>query len=40
MLVLVIAAEAEERFADGEASVIRDNARQLKFKSGWTGFDD
>lgn len=36
-LTLKIQAEANEGFADSEVSVIRDNARQLKFKPESTG---
>ena len=39
-LTLEIEAEASDGFADGEVSVVRDNARQLKFKSELTGFED
>lgn len=39
-LTLEIEAEASEGFADSEVSVVRDNARQLKFKSESTGFED
>lgn len=39
-LTLEIEAEASEGFDDGEIGVVRDNARQLKFKSESTGFSD
>ncbi|MER8811060.1 DUF499 domain-containing protein [Mesorhizobium australicum] len=39
-LTLEIEAEASDGFAEGEVSVVRDNARQLKFKSESTGFED
>jgi hypothetical protein len=39
-LTLDIAAEAPAGFPDGDVSVIRDNARQLKFKAESTGFGD
>jgi hypothetical protein len=39
-LTLEIEAEASGGFADGEVSVVRDNARQLKFKAESTGFED
>ncbi|RWQ65486.1 DUF499 domain-containing protein [Mesorhizobium sp.] len=39
-LTLEIEAEASDGFADSEVSVVRDNARQLKFKSESTGFED
>lgn len=39
-LTLEIEAEANDGFAEGEVSVVRDNARQLKFKSESTGFED
>ncbi|MCK1534199.1 MULTISPECIES: DUF499 domain-containing protein [unclassified Bradyrhizobium] len=39
-LTLEIEAVAEEGFADNDVSVVRDNARQLKFKSESTGFED
>lgn len=38
-LTLEIEAEANDGFAEGEVSVVRDNARQLKFKSESTGFE-
>jgi hypothetical protein len=38
-LTLEIEAEASDGFADSEVSVVRDNARQLRFKSDSTGFD-
>jgi hypothetical protein len=39
-LTLEIAAEAPGGFAEGEVGVVRDNARQLKFKAESTGFED
>ena len=39
-LTLEIEAEATDGFAEGEVSVVRDNARQLKFKAESTGFGD
>jgi hypothetical protein len=33
-------AVADEGFSDNDVSVVRDNARQLKFKSESTGFED
>lgn len=39
-LTLEVEAEAPEGFADGEIGVVRDNARQLKFKAESTGFED
>lgn len=39
-MTLEIEAEASDGFAEGEVSVIRDNARQLKFKSESTGFEE
>ena len=33
-VTLEIEAEAEEGFADADIGVVRDNARQLKFKAG------
>jgi hypothetical protein len=39
-LTLEIQAEANEGFADSDVSVVRDNARQLKFKPESTGFED
>ena len=39
-VTLEIQAEAPEGFPGGEVSVIRDNARQLKFKAESTGFED
>jgi hypothetical protein len=39
-LTLEIAAEAPSGFADGEVGIVRDNARQLKFKAESTGFED
>ena len=37
---LEIAAEASGGFADADVGVVRDNARQLKFKAESTGFED
>jgi hypothetical protein len=39
-LTLEIEAVADEGFADSDVSVVRDNARQLKFKPESTGFED
>jgi hypothetical protein len=39
-LTLEIQAEAKEGFADSEVSVVRDNARQLKFNAESTGFEE
>jgi len=39
-LTLEIEAEAPGGFAESEVSVVRDNARQLKFKAESTGFED
>ena len=39
-LTLEIEADAEGGFAENDISVVRDNARQLKFKAESTGFDD
>jgi hypothetical protein len=39
-LTLEIAAETPGGFAEGEVGVVRDNARQLKFKAESTGFED
>jgi hypothetical protein len=39
-LTLEIEAEAPGGFPEGEVSVVRDNARQLKFKGESTGFED
>ena len=38
-VTLEIEAEAEEGFTDIDIGVVRDNARQLKFKAGSTGFE-
>ncbi len=38
-LTLEIEAKAPEGFDESDISVVRDNARQLKFKAGSTGFD-
>ena len=39
-LTLEIAAEAPDGFAEGEVSVVRDNAKQLKFNAESTGFEE
>jgi hypothetical protein len=39
-LTLEISAEAPDGFADSEVSVVRDNAKQLKFNAGSTGFEE
>jgi hypothetical protein len=39
-LTLEIQAEAPNGFAEGDVSVVRDNARQLKFRAESTGFED
>jgi hypothetical protein len=39
-LTLDIECEAPEGFADDEVSVVRDNAKQLKFRAESTGFED
>jgi hypothetical protein len=39
-LTLEIEAEALGGFPDGDVSVVRDNAWQLKFKAESTGFED
>jgi hypothetical protein len=39
-LTLEIEAEAASGFAEGDIGVVRDNARQLKFKPESTGFED
>ncbi len=39
-LTLEIAAEAPSGFPDSDVSVVRDNARQLKFKAESTGFEE
>jgi predicted AAA+ superfamily ATPase len=39
-LTLEIEAEAPKGFAEGDVSVVRDNARQLRFKGESTGFED
>ena len=39
-LTLEIEAEAPSRFSEAEVSVVRDNARQLKFKAESTEFGD
>jgi hypothetical protein len=39
-LTLEIEAEAPGGFPEGDASFVRDNARQLKFKAESTGFED
>ncbi len=38
-LTLEIEAEVAEGFDDAEVGVVRDNAKQLKFKAESTGFD-
>ena len=39
-LTLDIQAEAPDGFTEGDVGVVRDNARQLKFKAESTGFED
>jgi hypothetical protein len=39
-LTLDIKAEAPKGFAESDVSVVRDNARQLKFKTESTGFEE
>ena len=39
-LTLEIEGEALDGFAEGEISVVRDNAKQLKFKPESTGFEE
>jgi hypothetical protein len=39
-LTLDIKAEAPKGFPESDVSVVRDNARQLKFKAESTGFED
>jgi uncharacterized protein len=39
-LTLEIEAEAPAGFAEGDIGIVRDNARQLKFKAESTGFED
>jgi hypothetical protein len=39
-LILEIQAEALGGFPEGEVGVVRDNAKQLKFKAESTGFED
>lgn len=39
-LTLEVEAEAAQGFSDNDASVVRDNARQLKFRSEATGFEE
>lgn len=39
-ITVEIEAEAPEGFDDGDVGVVRDNARQLKFKADSTGFSD
>src|SRR5229473_2396121 len=39
-LTLEVEAVAEEGFADNDVSVVRDNARKIKFKPESTGFED
>ncbi len=38
-LTLEIEADAEDGFSDADIGVVRDNARQLKFKAEFTGFE-
>jgi hypothetical protein len=38
-VTLEIEADAEEGFSDADIGVVRDNARQLKFKADSTGFE-
>ena len=38
-LTLEIEANVEEGFAEADIGVVRDNARQLKFKANSTGFE-
>jgi hypothetical protein len=38
-ITLEIEAEAENGFDEGDIGVVRDNARQLKFRSESTGFE-
>jgi hypothetical protein len=38
-LALEVAAEATSGFLESEIGIVRDNARQLKFKPEATGFD-
>ena len=38
-LTLEIEADSEDGFSDADIGVVRDNARQLKFKAGSTGFE-
>jgi hypothetical protein len=39
-LTLDVEGEATGSFADSEVSVVRDNAKQLKFKPESTGFEE
>jgi hypothetical protein len=39
-LTLEIEAQAPGGFAEGEVGIVRDNARQLRFKAESTGFED
>lgn len=39
-LTLEIEGEAPDGFAEGEVGVVRDNAKQLKFKLESTGFEE
>ena len=39
-LTLEIEATAESGFDDTEVGILRDNARQLKFNAGSTGFEE
>ena len=39
-LTLDVRAEAQNGFSESDVAVVRDNARQLKFKAESTGFED
>ena len=39
-LTLEIEADAPDGFPESEVSIIRDNAKQLKFRADSTGFED
>ena len=39
-MTLEIEAQAPDGFAQGDVGIVRDNARQLKFKAGSTGFEE
>ena len=39
-MTLEIEAQAPGGFPESEVSVVRDNAKQLKFKAGSTGFEE